>query len=68
MGWFLNVYFGELSYFSKIYEVLTAVESQEGNECDIVFHSFHLENRASVYNGKKDIKRPKGPLDCLPAW
>lgn len=40
---FLNVCFGELSYFSKIYEVLTTVESQR--ECDIVFHSFHLDNR-----------------------
>lgn len=49
----------ELSYFSKIYEVLTTVESQR--ECDIVFHSFHLDNRALVYTGKKDRQSPRGP-------
>lgn len=48
---FLNVYFGELSYFSEIYEVLTTAESQR--ECDIVFRSFHLDNRALVYTEKK---------------
>lgn len=60
MRWFLNVYSGELSYFSKIYEVLTTVESQR--ECDLVFHSFHLDNRALVYIGKKDkdSERPTG--------
>lgn len=65
MRWFLNVCFGELSYFSKIYEVLTTVESQR--ECDIVFHSFHLDNRALVYTGKKDRQRLRGSLDCPPA-
>lgn len=58
MRWFLNVCFGELSYFSKIYEVLTTVESQR--ECDIVFHSFHLDNRALVYTGKTESERPTG--------